>query len=695
VASQVGCLGVVASLLLTACNDDGGAFGMGSETGEPGAEPGADPIDPLDDAGAVPNGQPTLDGGSAPPSSLGNGLVHDTRSRVHASSYSSQFSAAELEQGAAWSRFVGANYAALGHGFRPAQVDATISLVGGLTLTDNSLYISDDDANYRTEIFTHVYSTLAAERAFAAWDPPALGARPTSIQTFAVDGQLGYSVGWVYDSATTMPTMPWVMKVGQTPAELDDLLAKPGFRPLALASRWREGVSEYAVILRESSSPEDWSADVDIPSSQLGELIKSRWQAGLYPFRITAQDQRSTRLNVLWTARPPGISVQPRINLTDSTFADEDGYWRAHGYHLETTSAYLAGGHPRRVGVWVRYEPYLRWQGSEFAPGDPNYAIKYEMFHDQALLVMARLTEVDCSGGEPCPAGTACYECSGEVPCFYDGVCAANNFGARTHPSATLHIFEGPTVVFNRAYTFGPSIYPDTPLNAPMKTASVSKSITSAAVIRELAAQGATVSSLLFHQALEITATYSLDGVRVMDVLNHQGGFGFSPEPSSYRLHAEIVAAGAAAPVDGEDMFAYVFAAPPNGKVDLGPLEGSYWQPEWIVPGFINYSNPGYSLAGEILRVQSGLSYSAYVTNEFLVPLNLQDRIVPDPGSRFATRGPTRVVVGGYLVDTMHPYNVASANPIEPSTVGTRVTPGPPYRSGRAGTTASGSCLGS
>jgi len=31
----------------------------------------------------------------------------------------------------------------------------------------------------------------------------------------------------------------------------------------------------------------------------------------------------------------------------------------------------------------------------------------------------------------------------------------------------------------------------------------------------------------------------------------------------------------------------------------------------------------------------------------------------------------------------------------QPSTVGTRVTPGPPYRSGRAGTTASGSCLGS
>ncbi|PRP91245.1 hypothetical protein ENSA5_57200 [Enhygromyxa salina] len=39
-----------------------------------------------------------------------------------------------------------------------------------------TLYISDDDANYRTEIFTHVFSTIAAERDFNDWEPVALGA---------------------------------------------------------------------------------------------------------------------------------------------------------------------------------------------------------------------------------------------------------------------------------------------------------------------------------------------------------------------------------------------------------------------------------------------------------------------------------------------------------------------------------------
>jgi len=661
-------VGFIALLLVTACNDDG--VGGADGTGETG-DPGADPVDPLDGEGTAPSGEPSLARDAAPPSSLGNGLVHDTRSRVRARTFSSQANAAEFEHGAAWSGFVGVNNAILRRGFRPAQVDAAISLSGGLELTDNSLYISDDDANYRTEVFTHVFSTLAAERAFSGWGPPGLGARPTSIQTFAVDGHLGYSVGWVYDSATTTPTTAWVMKVGQTKAELDALLADSSFRPLALSSRWRDGGSEYAVILLATSSHDDWSSDVNIPSSQLGDRIKSRWQDGFYPFRITAQDQRSTHLNVLWTTRPTGISVQPRVNLTDSTFADEDGYWRSHGYHLETTSAYVAGGQPRHAAVWVRYEPYLRWQGSKFVPGDPKYDTKYKMFHDQALRVMASLTEVDCSDGEPCPTGTGCYECPGDVPCFHEGVCVANSFGAWTHPSATLHIFEGPTVAFNRAYTFGPSIYPDTPINAPMKTASVSKSITSAAVIRELAVQGKTVKNTSFQSA--INSPYPLlsesGPVRVMDVLNHQGGFAFSPEPSSYRLHAQIVEAGAVAPVDGEDLFAYAFAAPPNGKVGVGTASelGSYWQPEWIEPGSIKYSNPGYSIAGELLRVQSGLSYSAYITNEFLAPLNLQERIVPDPGSRFATRGPTRVLAGGHLIDTAHPYNVASPNPIEPS----------------------------
>jgi CubicO group peptidase (beta-lactamase class C family) len=109
--------------------------------------------------------------------------------------------------------------------------------------------------------------------------------------------------------------------------------------------------------------------------------------------------------------------------------------------------------------------------------------------------------------------------------------------------------------------------------------------------------------------------------------------------------------------------------------------DDTYWQPEWFMQdrlmGTMRYSNAGYSMAGELVRVQSGVSYEEYVTSNLLAPLGLEDRIYPYPGARVRTRGPTRALNGLYLVDTRHPYNVASPQPVQPA-VG--LTPNPADR---------------
>jgi hypothetical protein len=647
------------------CSDD--SVVAGGETGDSETgDPGSDPIDPLNGGGSTPPGDPNLEDHWVTPSTLGNGLVHDTRSEVDPSTHGSSFTSAELEEGVAWSSFVGSNTAMLARGFRPAQVDAVVELSQELEITDETLYISDDDANYRTEVFTHVFTNLASEREFENWEPVALGARPTSVQTFSEDGHLGYSVAWVYDSPTTRPAVPWVMRVGLSEVELNGLILNPGLKPISLSSRRRAGVREYAVILVPSEAPTNWSASTGIQASSLATEIADRWQDGFYPFRITSEDNDSTRVNVLWARRPPGISAQVRVNLTDAAFEDEDGWWRSRGYHLETVDRYVDGGEQRRAAVWVRYEPYLRWAGSKFVPGDTSYATKYKMFHDQALRIIANLTEIDCSGGQPCPAGDSCYACPADLPCFHDDVCVEGDFGQFTRPSATLHIFEGSNIVFNRAYTFAPSVYPDTPLNASFKAGSTAKSLTAAAVVREMDIQGLSLWTTSFASAVKVAALYDLQGVRVMDVLNNKGGFARNADlPQSYLNHALIVAAGATAPVDGEELFEYVFAPPPDGHIDIGVMDpDTYWQPEWRLQSKMNnsirYSNSGYSILGELLRTQSGVPYDEYVTNELLTPLDLQDRIYPDPGSRVRTRGPIMAEKGVYLIDAMHPYNIAS-----------------------------------
>ena len=674
----------VTILSLGGCPSDNVGADQSSETGDTGTEP----IDPLDGDGSVPPGNPSQEEQWRAPSTLGNGLVHDTRSAVDASIYAASFTSEELAAGVAWSSFVDGNTTMLAQGFRPAQVDATVQLSDELGILDETLYISDDDANYRTEVFTHVFDTLAAERVFDSWEPIALGVRPTSIQPFAVPGHVGYSVAWVYDSATNSPTVPWVLKVGQSSEELTALLADPSVRPISLGSRRRGGVIEYAVILVPDGSPGRWLASIHVQTSSLASEIAERWQDGFYPYRLTTENGDPTRVNVLWAMRPPGISVQVRVNLTDAAFESEDGWWRSHGYHLETVDEYVEGGEDRRVGVWVRYEPYLRWEGTEFAPGNMVYATKYKMFHDQVLRVMGNLTEIDCSGGQPCPSGDGCYACPAEHPCFHDGVCVEPDFGEFTRPSATLHIFEGDFLAFNRAYTFAPSIYPDTPLNASLKTGSTAKSITATAVVREVDVQGLSLNSS-FAGAIGITPTYFLGSgpvtVRVRDVLDNQGGFsGGGTTPVSYLDHADIVADGASVPVDGQELFEYVFAPPPDGRVNLGNMDpDTYWQPEWFamdrMTGAMRYSNAGYSLVGELVRIQSGLPYDEYVASELLAPLGLQDRIYADPGSRVRARGPTLASIRSYLVDTEHPYNVGSSNPQQPG-VGLAANPGDDWK---------------
>jgi CubicO group peptidase (beta-lactamase class C family) len=665
--------------IFTACpdKDDLGDDEIGNET-----DP--EPFDPLDGAGNVPTGDPDLSMPWTSPSSLGNGLVHDTRHDVDSTPYSTN-------DGIPWSDFVESYTTMTAIGFRPAQIAAEVQLSGNgeLEITDHTLYISDDDANYRTEIATHAFDTLDAERTFDDFAPSQLGARPTSIHTFSAGGKVGYSVAWVFDSASASPTVPWQMVSGRSERELGLLLATPGLRPISISSRLRAGRREYAAILiAHDEAWGEWPASVGLSGDSLAAFVEAKWADGFYPFRISTEHGDPTRLSVLWARRPPGISVQVRMNLDEEDFMAEDANWRSHGYHLETVDHYVDEGSERHAAVWVRYSPYLRWEGTQFAEDDDAYSTRYRMFHDQVVRHLGLATEVDCSGGQECPDGTSCHSCAQDVPCFHEGLCVEANFGDYLRPSGTLHIFEGEELVLNRAYTFAPAIYADTKINAPMKLASVSKSITATAVVRLMAAKDRPLS-VPFAPQVKVFPAYPLKSpagvaATVREVLHNWGGFASnSNAPESYKKHALIIESGIGTrPIDGQELLEYVFAPPPDGHVNLGELhEDNYWESSWLSDsrktGAVLYSNVGYSMLGELVRIQAGQPYDEYVRQTLLAPLGLQSRIFPDGGNRFAACGPTLADQGGYLIDELHLYDTESPNPIDPL-FGVAATPGVP-----------------
>jgi CubicO group peptidase (beta-lactamase class C family) len=575
------------------------------------------------------------------PSSLGNGLVHDSRLNLNTTTFTKEIPAADLFAGTPWSSFVSVNQRMMRSGFRPAQVRAEISLQPAgsghvsLEVVDRSVYISDDDANYRTEIETYVFAGRGAEQTVLELAPQQWAARPTSIDSFTLaDGRFGYTLAWVYEGDNTLP---WKLRAGMTSAamlaQIVELQAEK-YRPVSVSSRVRDDQLEYAAIfVQDGMSADDWSVTLNSNAGELAQTLSSASKLGLYPFRVSAVSRPSSRVDILWARRPPGSSIQIRLNLTQTTFEREDALRRTQGYHLETLESYRdAAGAERLIAVWIQYAPCLRWTGTDFITGDLAYETRYEMFHDQAIAATLAGTE---------------YE------------------GRALRPSGTLHIFEGSDLVLNRAYTYAPAIYPETPLDTPMRLGSVSKSITAAAVVKVMHDKGLDLTMPFTLAAWMVGAPETMKSVTVLDVLRNQGGFraehriltSMAGPPDSYLNHTIIDESPYGAfPIDSEEMVNYAIL---GGHLDTSDT-GSYWDfvryEDSQSNGVMHYSNVGFSMLSELVRQQAHMLYEQYVIDSFAVKLNIKGMLFSDPGHRKDARGPTLAGLRTYLSAADHPY---------------------------------------
>ncbi|WP_165703890.1 serine hydrolase [Enhygromyxa salina] len=534
--------------------------------------------------------------------------------------------AAELEAGVGWADFVTSHSDKLRVGFRPSSVHAEVSLEGGavpqLAIADRSVYVSDDDANYRSETKTYVYSSLFSEAKLALSGPSAPGEpRPTSIDTFSLpSGQVGVTIVWTYDNNP----LPWKIVVGQRRAVFNGALAvfrKTGFRPISIASRNRGGLSEYAgIFVSDGVQATDWKVSLAEHWASLWETAETEWGKGYYAFRGTYEHGSETLplFNVLWTKRSPEMKLEMRYNMDESLFNEQDIHWRKSGYHLETTCAYSDTGVTRYAGLWTRSDPYLRVAvGDSLDESGPTFAARYAPFEDSAIKVMTL-------------EGT-------------------KSQGEYFRPSATLHIFEKGELVLNRAYTYAPAHYPDTSLNAKMALASASKSITAAAVVKELDTKGIPLTAPFAGTAGIVGVPNMVSTPTIVEVLRNLGGFNAFVDSYSNPSLMNM-----SYPIDGKAMYDYVV----NGHLDAKTTD-SYWDAgtyKMSQLGLFIYSNPGFSMLGELVRVQSGVPYAEYVRDSLLEPLNLHQEIYPDAGHRNAVDESTQAGLRSYLINSAHPY---------------------------------------
>ncbi len=588
------------------------------------------PKDPLDGVGETPTGVPDASSVYPSPATLGNGLVHDSRLLLDRDDNVVSIDITTAGDGVPWAGYVEELDIMSKKGFRPSQIGARVRVEPAgadayrLIVDDDSVYVSDDDANYLHQVETFLFANTTAESNKTEFEPALAGSRPVSIDSFSVaNGSLtGFTVAWVRDEKP----VPWKIVAGLERDVFDGRsahLISQGYRPLSVASRKRGSTEEYAgIFVADGIEKPDWDWSLGVDEQTFASEVDERWHDGYCPFRINTQHNKTgeLRFDVLWIARPPELRIAVRYNLDDEHFEDEDRDLRSQGYHLESADVYFDEGE-RWVATWIRYQPYLRWTGTQFANDDQNYAIKYQPFHDQVIAVMQR-----------------------SPPLVGDG--------AFFRPSATLHIMEGDEVVLNRAYTYAPAIYPDTELNAPMRYASVSKSITAAVVVKEMAAKNIPLTTPLVSVLGLSPGDYpaAMGDVSVLSTLRMLGGF--RQNPRAYWDHHLILAESPTAtlPIDGSELLKHVLLH------DLfhptAPNKSRYWDAADISDA-VAYSSPAYTIVGEIIPSLTGFSYRGYT--QWFVESQGSD-IIPDPEHRYATLGPINAGQGTYLINANHPY---------------------------------------
>lgn len=491
-------------------------------------------------------------------------------------------------------------------GCAPNETDGDASLSAGeaLTVTPGAPWVARHGlsvADYQTE--------------FNKWT--AAGYRLTYVNGYSVNNQPYYAAVWQLASSA-----PWIARHGLTAAqyqqEFDTQLAN-GYHPVLVNGYTVNGVDYYAAIWEQSATPA-WIARHGLTAAQYQQEFDTQLANGYRLVHVSGYGGSTEEFAAIWVKASGSVWVA-RHALTAAQYQQEFDARAAAGYHLVLVGGYpVIGGGTHYVAIWEQGS-VVPWQ----ARHGLNAADYQQTFNDlryQGYQPVVVSGYGDANG----PHFAALWQNHSLSPASLSNIDTYVNgvISSTGAPAVSLAITKNGRLVFAKAYGMANKSTGEAANTASLfRIASVSKPVTSAAILKLVEQRRLTLDSKVFGTGSLLGTTYGtkaystwLKQITVRHLLSHTGGWPNTTDPmfkDPSWSQTQVI----------------------NWTLDNLPLSNQ--------PGTaFAYSNFGYCLLGRIIEKVTGKAYGTWVQQNILSPAGVTDMLIA--GNTLAARAANEVV---------------------------------------------------
>ncbi|HTP11463.1 MAG TPA: serine hydrolase [Anaerolineae bacterium] len=390
-----------------------------------------------------------------------------------------------------------------------------------------------------------------------------------------------------------------------------------GYRPISVSGYQNSGANRFVAVWLYAPGV-GYSGIHNATSAQYQTFVNNAVSAGLWPqvvdgYAVGTDPTASDDYISIW-ADLPVTAAEARHGLTSAQYQSFFNTYAPQGYRVTCVSAYQINGTTYFAAFMVK-DGITDWSAShDWLPGDLfNHAIDLEHQDYQPIVIEGYDTGATRNFAAVWIKKARTWTTTGSYNANLASFDSAMQTFMQTRniPGGSLAVTKDSRLVYARGYRWDGYIVDAVQPDSLFRIASLTKPLTSMAVMR-LVQEGTLHLSDHLTSLLSLPAPLDarMNNITVLNLLQHMGGWnrdttGFDPMFADQTIAA---AQGVALPISRQDIINYMTT---KRNLDFAPGTQQ------------DYSNYGYLLLGRIIAAVTGIAYGTYMQTHVFGPLGI------------------------------------------------------------------------